>query len=224
MKHLLWIVLTVMSLASCGEFFGFDDERHDEWNGVTMRILNDSAFVMVGDSMALGVEFSAHDVKERSVFWSLSDDACARLSNDTLVAVRPGSVYIMAVGGLGRFADTCRVNVIDRWTDADFNRQQPSDMVIYADITLDGQPWDDATVLVGAFVRGELAGMAVPRQALGVRYAEIRVWALADENVGRVELRCYDRRRFRMKLLREEIDFSATRTLGTLSRLYPVNF
>ena len=97
-------------------------------------------------------------------------------------------------------------------------------MVIYADIKVDGEQWNDSTKIIGAFVRGELAGLAIKREAFGIRYAEMRIWALADHHVGRVEIRCYDRRKFHLYIFREEIEFSATRTLGTLSNLYPINF
>lgn len=223
MKHLLWMLTLTFGLSSCGEFFQFDEEQ-DNWDSVQMHIPCDSAYVMVGDSIPLTVEFVPDSVKETSVYWTLDDTLCARLHNDTLVALSPGSLKITAVGGNGRLSGMCTVNVIDRWNVENFNCQQPSDMVIYANVSVNGEAWDDSTMVVGAFVRGELAGVAVKRKAFGIPYAELRIWALSDQNVGRVELRCYDRRRFRLFYYREEMEFTATRTLGTLSNLYPINF
>ncbi len=211
-------------LSSCGDFYEFDAVA-DDWDSVQMHILCDSAYVMVGDSMPLTVEFVPPGlVNDSSVFWAVSATSCARLHRDTLVALSPGELAVTAMGGNGRLAGTCTVNVIDRWEVVDFSRLQPSDMVIYADISVDGEVWNDSTMIVGAFVRGELAGVAVKREAFGVAYAELRIWALADQDVGRVELRCYDRRRFRLLYLRQELEFSATHTLGTLSNLYTINF
>ena len=57
MKRLIWITMALsMMLSSCGEFFNFEEDP-DEWEGVTMHALNDSACIMVGDSLALQCEF-----------------------------------------------------------------------------------------------------------------------------------------------------------------------
>ena len=54
MKHLLWLISLCLLLTSCGDYFQFGEEPND-WEGVNMRITNESACIMVGDSMPLGI-------------------------------------------------------------------------------------------------------------------------------------------------------------------------
>ncbi len=223
MKHLLWLMALCLVLASCGEYFEFE-ESPGAWDSVSMRVERDSAFIMEGDSMPLRVEFTPSNPNGSPVFWLSSDTALARIVNDTLVGVRTGDVQVRAVGGYGRLEDTCHVSVIEPWLMQDFSASHPHDMVVYARITVDGQPWDASACMVGAFVRGQLAGMAVPRSAFGIDYAEIRIWALATQDVGRVTFRCYVPRRYRLYVADERPEYSGTQALGTLSSLYPINF
>lgn len=144
MKHLLWTLTASLLMISCGDFYQFGEEP-DDWDGVSMRITNAESCVMVGDSMPLGIEFSDTSKIGSPVFWMLSDPNIAKLHNDTLHAVYPGAVDIIAISGNGLLTDTCRVRVIDRWEAGDFHRWHPSDMVIYADISIDGKPWDSST-------------------------------------------------------------------------------
>ena len=223
MKHLLWLISLCLLLTSCGDYFQFGEEPND-WEGVNMRITNESACIMVGDSMPLGIEFSDTSKTGSPVFWMLSDQNIAKLQNDTLKAHQPGVVDVMVIGGNGLLSDTCQVRVIDRWELQDFSMLHPSDMVIYADIRVDGEPWNDSTMIVGAFIGGELTGLAVRREAYGISYAELRIWAPTDQGQGRIDLRCYDRINFKLLLSQEDLEYNAYRTLGTLSNLYPLNF
>ena len=95
-----------MLLTSCGDYFQFGEEPND-WEGVNMRITNESACIMVGDSMPLGIEFSDTSKTGSPVFWMLSDQNIAKLQNDTLKAHQPGVVDVMAIGGNGLLSDTC---------------------------------------------------------------------------------------------------------------------
>lgn len=223
MKNFFWLILLGLSLTSCGDFFQFQNEPED-WTGVTMKILNDSSCVMVGDSMPLAVKFAPDTISDGAVYWLLGDSSFARLQNDTLLAVQPGQLELTAIGGGGRLSDKCKVNIIERWNSVEFNRMHPSDMVIYADIKVNGKPWDDSTMMVGAFVGGELTGMAIRREAFGISYAELRIWAPSTTGQGRIDLRCYDRLNFRLYILHDEIEYNAYQTLGTLSDLYSINF
>ena len=223
MRHIFWLILIGLSLTSCGDFFQFQNEPED-WTGVKIKILNDSSYVMVGDSMPLAVSFTPDSISDGAIYWLLGDNSLAQLHADTLLAVQPGLLELTALGGGGRLSDKCKVNIIERWGAGDFNRMHPSDMVIYADIKVNGKPWDDSTMMVGAFVGGELTGMAVKREAFGISYAELRIWASSNQGQGRIDLRCYDRLNFRLYMLRDDIEYNAYQTLGTLSNLYNINF
>ena len=54
--------------------------------------------------------------------------------------------------------------------------------------------------------------------------ALLRIWAKHDTHVGRILLRCYDRRRFRLYSAPQDFEFDTGKTLGTLSKLYDINF
>lgn len=58
MKYLIHTIALIMLLlfAACGDFYVFENEP-DSWDGVTMRVLCDSNYVMEGDSMPLLVDF-----------------------------------------------------------------------------------------------------------------------------------------------------------------------
>lgn len=57
-----------------------------------------------------------------------------------------------------------------------------------------------------------------------INYALLRIWAKHDTHVGRILLRCYDRRRFRLYSAPQDFEFDTGKTLGTLSKLYDINF
>lgn len=223
MKHLLWLMASCLLLASCGEYFEFE-ESPGAWDSVSMKVENDYAFIMEGDSMPLRVQFTPSNPNDSPVAWLSSDTASARIVRDTLVALSTGDVLVRAIGGYGRLQDTCHVSVIAPWRMQDLSTSHPHDMVVYARITVDGEPWDARACMVAAFVRGQLAGMAVPRSACGTDYAEIRIWALATQDVGRVTFRCYVPRRYHLYVADERPEYSGTQALGTLSHLYPINF
>lgn len=223
MRHFFWFIIFGLSLTSCGEFFQFEEEP-DTWEGIAMKIAHDSPYVMVSDSLPLAVTFTPDTISDGAIFWMLGDNTRAMLKNDTLVALRSGQVDLIAIGGAGRLTDTCRVNIIDPWIMEDFSAMHPSDMVIYADIRVDGLEWNDSTSMVAAFVGGELSGMAKRREACGITYAEFRIWAPTNLGQGHIDFRCYDRSNYRLMWLKEDIEFDAYKTLGTLSNLYPLNF
>lgn len=97
-------------------------------------------------------------------------------------------------------------------------------MVIYANITVDGLPLDTATQQVAAFVQDDFVGMAHMKSAHGIDYAELRLWSLADTDVGNVIFRCYDKRRHRLYTASQRPLFTALEAYGTLSNLYSITF
>ncbi len=222
MKHIIWSLLFAFTLVSCGDFFTFNEEP-DEWTGVTMTVTNDSAYVMVGDSMPLRVEFSPYNPNQSTVFW-MTGDPYAVIRNDTLVAQTAGLCNVVAIGGAGRLSDTCRVNVLDRWDAIDYSHSAPMDMVVYAKITVDDDTWMPDSMLVAALVRGKVAGVAIPKHTFDTDYAVIRIWALAEDEGQPITFVCYDRRRFRLYQSSQSPGFTSTQALGTLSALYPLPF
>lgn len=228
MKYLLQLIAlgALALLSSCGDLYTFD-ETEPLPDGLSMTVAQDTAWLMVGDRMPLQVTFTPNDPDSLPVFWMpVSNDTmvCATTSNDTVTALRTGEMDFVAVGVSGTQRDTCHVIVIDRWEERDFSHEQRSDMVVYADITVGGQPLDYATQTVAAFARGTLIGFAVPREDHGVHYALLRLWSSADEEVGVVTFYCYDRARRRLYRAAERPEFTALSAQGTLSQLYQITF
>ena len=223
MKYLLYLLAAMLALTSCGDFYVLGSEP-DPWDGISMKVSRNTAVVMEGDSMPLKVEFSPTDPSVTAVYWYSLDMNVATIKNDTMVATMSGDVGLVAISANGSLRDTCNVQVIERWNADRLEYSQPADMVIYADIQVDGQPWDDSTMMIAAFVREELAGMAVKRKAHGIEYTELRIWAVAEEDIGRVIFKCYDRRRFDLLLGEQEPEYDGFRTLGTISDLYSITF
>lgn len=226
MKNLLHFIAfgIIVLLGSCGDFYTFEDTEPE--GEMSMRVVQDTVYIMTGDTIPLQVSFTPSSLDSLPVFWYPANgvDTCVKVVNDTLTALRRGELDMVAVGGSGRLADTCHIVVIDRWTRLDFNREQPSDMVIYANITIGGKPWDPATQQVVAVVRGQLAGFAEPHEAHGVSYSQLRIWSIDDEDVGTVILLCYDQSRRWLYRAVQQPDFTALSALGTLSSLYQINF
>ena len=173
------------------------------------------------------MDFSPPRPDSLSVFWSVtSDDSIppAYVLGDRFIGVSPGTARVMAVLSNAMASASCSVRVIGRWEQPDFNRLHPHDMVIYAHITVRGEEWNPDSMMVGAFIGGQLVGMAVPKTAHDINYALLRIWAKHDTHVGRILLRCYDRRRFRLYSAPQDFEFDTGKTLGTLSKLYDINF
>lgn len=212
-------------MASCGDFYTFESETGQE-DSIQMKVEQDTVWLMVGDSYGLSVGFSPANVSNSAVYWShlAADDSLVAIRNDSLLAMAAGTTDIIALGGSGRLRDTLHVVVIDRWEDIDLSHESQSDMVVYANITVDGSPLDTATQQVAAFVRYEFAGMAHIKSAHGINYAEMRLWSFADTEVGNVLFRCYDRRRHRLYTASQRPPFTALEAYGTLSSLYSITF
>ena len=224
MKYLIHTIafMLLFSFAACGDFYVFENEP-DSWDGVTMRVLCDSNYVMEGDSMPLLVDFSPVNPDSGAVYWFIPDTAIAKIRHNTLFAKTAGELKLVAVSKNGRLQDTARVTVFEHWDTDRLEFSNAYDKVIYANITVGGKEWNPETQTVAAFVNERVAGVAEAREDHGIRYARIRIWSYADEYAGYVTLRCYDRTRYRLYSTLG-IDFSVDPTLGTLSELYPVNF
>lgn len=221
----IYSILIAMGLVltSCGDFFEFNEEP-DSWDGVTMSVPLDSAYIMQGDSLPLVADFTPHNPNGNPVYWMLKDTVSGTLVGDTLLGVSPGVVRLTAIGGNGRLSEECTIFVIDRWNGERLNIDYPSDMVIYSDVSVDGKPWDPQTQTLGAFVRGQLAGLGVAHRAYGIDYVELRIWAGANDNIGTVTFRLFDRANHALLTSEENVEFQGYKTYGTLSALYPITF
>lgn len=227
MKHLLNIIafFVIAMLVSCGDFYTFESE-YNMPDSTQMKVEQDTVYLMVGDSYGLSVNFSPDNISNTAVYWAHvnAEDSLVVIRNDSVFAKATGTSEIVALGDGGALRDTLSVIVIDRWYDIDLSHESRSDMVIYANITVDGEPFDTATQQVAAFVRNDFAGMAHVKTAHGIDYAELRLWSFADTDVGNVLFKCYDKRRHRLYIAPQRPPFTALEAYGTLSDLYNITF
>lgn len=227
MKHLIQLIVLgiLVTMSSCGEFYTFDET--DTPSPSSMRVAQDTAYLMVGDTLPLRVSFAPEQADNQQVFWvAITNDSmpCTKIVNDTLYGLQPGETDAIAVYGVDQLRDTCHVIVLNPWEQRDLNHDTPYDMPIYARITVKGQPWNPSTQTIVATVRGKYAGRAEMKEALGVSYAQFRLWSLADEDVGQVKFLCYDRQKHYLYKARQHPEFTALSALGTLSDLYAIDF
>lgn len=222
--HAIAIALIVLS-SSCGEFYTFDEQ--EPVDSMVMRVAQDTAYIMVGDTMALKVRFEPPQEYNQPVYWEMNrmvNDSSAVILNDTITAISAGELDIVAYGASGNVSDTCHVIIFDRWPDVDFSVTQPSDMVIFANITVGDNAWNPDTQFVAAYVRGSIIGYAELKEAFGVQYALLRLWSLSDEYIGPVTFRCYDRQKHMLYVAEQRPDFTGLGAVGTLSNLYQITF
>ncbi len=227
MKYLLNILtfFAIAMLVSCGDFYTFETEEVMP-DDTQMKVEQDTVCLMVGESYRLSVNFTPDSISNTTVYWTHlnAEDSLVVIRNDSVFAKAAGTSDIIVLGDGGSLCDTLHVVVIDRWNDIDLSHESQSDMVIYADITVNGAPLDTVNQQVAAFVRYEFAGMAHMKSAHGINYAEMRLWSFADTDVGNVLFRCYDKRRHRLYTASQRPPFTALEAYGTLSSLYSITF
>jgi len=182
-KVFLPFYLFTFSLFSCGDYW----EAGDPKSAGTMTLARDTIDLMVGDSFKIPVTFSPDSLSNSEVWWDMDDEEIVTFRNDTIVAMQQGSTRVTATSVSDRLTSSCIVNVWPRWYDNP--HRYPYDMVIYANITIDGEPIGD-NVFVGAFINNELRGVARTTELNGHRYTVIRVWS--ENYTSYIRFRHYD--------------------------------
>ena len=216
---LVGLALLSQLAVSCGLIdFEFDEEVLEAYD---MSLDRDTVYVMVGDSFCLSPVFSPDTVSNREIYLESSADSIISIVNDTIVARSSGQAYVTAVSVQHRIADSCVVNVIDRWqfNPADFSQ----DMVLYLRPSIGGESFDPSNMMLGAFCGNELRGIAQLRTWNGTPYLLLRVYA--DYNYegdpiqpDLIRFGIYDRRRLLFYYLDKALSFDGE-THGTLNSL-----
>lgn len=175
MKKLAIICFVSLLLSNCGDFW----EASEPQLAGSMTLQRDTIDLMVGDCFKIPVTFSPDSVSNHEVWWNIEDKEILAMRNDSVLAVQPGTTLVTATSVNNRLTSSCVVNVWSRWYDNP--HKYPYDTVIYADITLDGEPIDD-DIFVGAFWNDELRGVAKKIESQGRKYTIIRVWSPIPED------------------------------------------
>ena len=208
----------LLTLTSCGELFDNDDAIAP----VVMTLESHDITLMLGDSCVLRPIFTPDSISNKAVFWLSTDNTVAQFAgNDTIVGVALGSCDAIAIAVTDyRQTDTCHVNVVEPWTFSPY--EYFYDMVVYADITVNGEPLTD-DMTVAAFANSELRGIGEQRVDHGIAYTYIRLYSYNDYG-DVVSFKCYDRRTHHM------YDFPASCNIvfdgevhGTISSLIRMN-
>lgn len=163
-----------MALSSCGDLFEFEGET-SEMNKMTLD--RHTLHLMAGDTYRFTVSFDPEALRNSAVYWMSNDASVCTFQDGVLVAIGQGETLVTGFSIEHQCADTCRVTVSYAWNDwYSPTIYYPFDMVVNADITVNGQPLTES-MQVGAFVEDQLRGIGAQREFFGVKYTEIRVYS-----------------------------------------------
>lgn len=211
----LLLLLSVLTMTSCDELLEMEFIKDVQ----SMVLSRKEIVIMKGDSCRINLIFNT-EANTESAFWKSKNPSVASVkSNGLLMAHEVGTTQINVVSVQSHLEDSCKVNVINSWEDIPCT-SYPYDMLIYADVRIDGKlPQDD--LVLAAMCGEELRGYGKVRTAYGVTYTEIRVWSpkkYGDE----IEFYCYDHSTVHFQKLPYKITFDGA-AHGTLSNLIPIH-
>lgn len=183
-----------------------------------MELSRKDIVIMKGDSCRIDLIFNS-EASVESAFWkSNNPDIASVKSNGLLMAKEVGKTRIDVVSVQSHLEDSCTVHVINSWGDIPCT-SYPYDMVIYADVRIDGKlPQED--LVLAAMCNGELRGYGVVTTSHGITYTVIRIWS-PREYGDEIEFFCYDHSTVHFQQLPYKITFDGA-AHGTLSNLIPI--
>lgn len=214
------------ALTSCGELFTVDEEKELESGVVSLE--RSTLDIMVGDSYTLDVQQRPDTLTDKAVSWVSDNDEIVSFSGEEMTALAPGKTRVTVTWIAEHSSASCMVNVIPRWTENP--RLYPYDMLVFANITVNGKPMDDQ-MMVAAFAETEdeegnsiyeLRGVGRQVVEQGISHVMLRVYSPSSKGEMLV-LRCYDRHRMLVVESESAISFDESGK-GTLSDLYPISF
>ena len=173
---------------------------------------------MAGDSCRLIAFIMPVNVGNVGVEWYSVDDAIAKVSGDSLVAVKAGACKVVARSAVDEsVADTCLVRVMKPWKGVP-QGEYMNETVVYADIKVHGQRPGES-LMVGAFVGEELRATPKLMNWNGHEYYVFRISGRRDVVLGEtIEFRAFDRRKYQLERFSYQVNFDG-QSHGTLSNL-----
>lgn len=168
---LLSLLIVAFVLASCGDLFEFEGETSD-LNKITLD--RHTLYMMAGDTYQLTATFEPDTLRNKAIYWMSNNVNVAIFENGVLVATGEGETTVTGISIEHQCVDTCHVIVSNGWYMPE--NYYPFDMVVNADITVNGQPLSE-NMQVAAFVDKELRSIGVQRTFFGVTYTELRVYS-----------------------------------------------
>ena len=216
-RNCILILATIALTTSCGEYWEGEDPTARE-----MRLSRRAINLMVGDRYRIPVEFTPEDVTNNAVWWQIGDLEVAEIDNDTIVGVSEGVTMAYATSVSDLLKDSCRVNVFPVMYV--HPKEYPYDMVIYARVTILGKEYtkaDEDSIIVAAYINGELRGIGKMREWNNIHYMEIRVWHYTSNDIENVTFRCYWRGKAHVQDFDVFLRFDGE-SHGSLSNLFPL--
>lgn len=243
-RSIFGLAALTIGLASCGELFEVE-EVPEQSVVADIAMERRTVDLMVGDRYALPATITPDSLIKKGVFWEVADTNIVSINDGIITAKEPGETTVRVTAVAGLKSDTCHVRVIPRWeiSPYDFAR----DMVVYADVTINGKKPDEGTI-VGAFCGDELRGVGQVRNSNGQQYVQIRIYSpilfgdditqddhpgsggvddievdednpTEEKTIEEISFKCYDHSLARLFTFAPKLNFDGE-THGTLSKLF----
>lgn len=182
--HLISLLLVsslmLFIVSSCGII---ELDEGEETTAVSMRLERDTICVMVGDTFHVDPVFSPDTVCVKDLYWTHSDTTgIVSIKDNLIIAEKEGITTVSVVSVLDRLSAECRVQVLPIWDEHMTVSKYPYDMVIYADVTFDGKPFDPETMTVAAFSSGQCRGIGEMHESHGIKYMVLRIYSSLGPN------------------------------------------
>lgn len=160
----------LLSLASCGLM---EMDEQTDVVATQMTLQRDTLYIMVGDRLELHPVFTPDSVTVSDVLWTSSADSVLTVSNNVFTGMSEGWSTVRAVSVQRHLEDSCHVYVMKRWES--MAREYPYEMMVYAAVTVHGQPFNPETMMLGAFVDDEMRGAGELMEWKGRQYVRFRI-------------------------------------------------
>ena len=164
------MLLAFASLNACGLM---ELEEQTDFPVTEMSLERDTFYLMVGDQFTLTPQFVPDTVTIDDVFWMSSANDVLSVQDNVFTGQTPGWVTLKAISVSHQLEDSCQVLVLRRWENNSY--EYPYEMMVYANVTVHGQPFDPETMLLAAYAEGQLRGVGRLRESNGIQYVSFRV-------------------------------------------------
>lgn len=229
---------SLLTMTGCGDLFSFEPTV----SPYSMQLDHHTYYLMVGDSGRLYPLFTPDTISNMTLYWMSDKPFIATFADNYLIGVSPGVTTVTGVSIEYQIYDTCRVYVMAPWA-VDTDDGWPFDMVVYADVTVGGQPlapYQD----VAAFCGNEVRGVGERMEQQGVSYVRFRIFSRynpeppfdpdvhpqdplypyePEEQPEAFVFRLYDHHTLELTELHDTLRFDGE-THGSPSQPYPIRF
>ncbi len=225
------------SYCSCGLM---DLEEPEQLPVLEMSFGQETYYAMAGEEFAIDPIFNPDSVTVSDVYWESSDETVATIYDNSVIAKNEGWTVISATSVSKRATASYELYVFPAWGAEP--QDNPYEMVVYAEVTVDGKPYNPEDMVVAAFCGDECRGIGEMKESKGKQYMVLRIGGslsnsetiYSDPNVvfeededepfqERIVFQCYDRKNHLLMKARRGLVFDGE-THGYISDLYKLEF